>query len=427
MHVPLFTVTLILELLLTGSFLWSALIPQKRIWPPPGWKSWRFWCVWILTVASLLGFFAVSLLDWNSFVFPHWSRFLIGGAIFFSGTLFALWGVITLGLRTSAGLEGELVRSGPYRWSRNPQYFGDFGVLIGWAVIANSLLTFFLAAVGILCFYLAAMCEEPWLREEYGQRYEEYRKRVPRFFGWPKRRKQVEDEDGSLDYDPGVLRVFESKDEAKTYYDRIAGIYDLLTDRAEEPMRVAGLEKLAVAPGERVLEIGFGTGHSLVELAKSVGDGGRVFGIDISVNMRDIARKRLQQAGISEGVELTCGNAEHLPYDTASFDALFMSFTLELFDTPVIPKVLAECGRVLRPGGRLAVVSTSKEGRSRAFVRIYEWLHRHFPHLVDCRPIYVRRAVEAAGFIIRSNEKRKMWVPVEIVLGVKEVEPEDES
>lgn len=183
MLVPLFFITLILGVLLTGSFLWSLLFPLKRIWPPPGWRSWRFSWVWVLTIGSLIGFFAVSLLDWNSSFLSHWSRFLIGGAIFLGGSLLALWGVITLGLHAAAGLGGTLIVSGPYRWSRNPQYFGDFGVLLGWAIIANSLLTFVLAVVGILCFYLAAICEEPWLREQYGERYEEYRKRVPRFFG----------------------------------------------------------------------------------------------------------------------------------------------------------------------------------------------------------------------------------------------------
>ena len=108
------------------------------------------------------------------------------------------------------------------------------------------------------------MCEEPWLTEEYGERSKEYRRRVARFIGRPKRRKSVSGGEGSLDYQAGVLRVFESKAEAKAYYDKIAGVYDLLTDRTEEPMRVAGLEKLAVASGEKVLEIGFGTGHSQI-------------------------------------------------------------------------------------------------------------------------------------------------------------------
>jgi demethylmenaquinone methyltransferase/2-methoxy-6-polyprenyl-1,4-benzoquinol methylase len=52
-------------------------------------------------------------------------------------------------------------------------------------------------------------------------------------------------------------------------------------------------------------------------------------------------------------------------------------------------------------------------------LRIYEWTHKHFPNMVDCRPIYVKRALEANGFTISAAETRNMWVPVEIVVGVK--------
>ncbi len=180
----LFAVTATLGLLLMGGFSWSALCPPRRIWPAPDWKLWRFWFVWILTIGSLAGFFIVSLFDWDSFVFSHWSHFIVGGVLFVAGASFALWGVAALGFRTSAGLKGELVTTGPYRWSRNPQYLGDFGVLIGWAILSNSNLAFLLAAIGVACFYMAAVCEEPWVRREYGERYNEYQKRVARFIGW---------------------------------------------------------------------------------------------------------------------------------------------------------------------------------------------------------------------------------------------------
>jgi ubiquinone/menaquinone biosynthesis C-methylase UbiE len=100
-------------------------------------------------------------------------------------------------------------------------------------------------------------------------------------------------------------------------------------------------------------------------------------------------------------------------------DGVFMSFTLELFDTPEIPKVLAECKRVLRTGGRITVLGMSKKDAHGAIFEMYEWSHRHFPNFVDCRPIFVRRALEAAGFSIRDAEKMTMWVPVEIVTALK--------
>ena len=50
---------------------------------------------------------------------------------------------------------------------------------------------------------------------------------------------------------------------------------------------------------------------------------------------------------------------------------------------------------------------------------IFEWTHRHFPNFLDCRPILVRQALEEAGFHITDFVVQKMWVNVEIVLGMK--------
>jgi demethylmenaquinone methyltransferase/2-methoxy-6-polyprenyl-1,4-benzoquinol methylase len=65
------------------------------------------------------------------------------------------------------------------------------------------------------------------------------------------------------------------------------------------------------------------------------------------------------------------------------------------------------------------VVAVSKMGKDGAIMKAYEWTHKHFPNLVDCRPIFVKAALEAAGFKVRKQQVETMWVPVEIVLGVK--------
>jgi demethylmenaquinone methyltransferase/2-methoxy-6-polyprenyl-1,4-benzoquinol methylase len=213
--------------------------------------------------------------------------------------------------------------------------------------------------------------------------------------------------------------VLRTKADARAFYNKIASVYDLLSERSEEPLRNYGLEKLALRRGERVLEIGFGTGSSLVELATLVGPEGKVFGVDLADQMLKIATQKLQDTGLENRVELICGDAMLLPYPAESMDAIFTSFTLELFDTPEIPIVLAECKRVLRPGGRIGVVSMSKQGENGTLVHIFEWTHQHFPNFLDCRPIFVREVVEAAGFQIERAERRTMWVPVEIVMGRK--------
>lgn len=216
-----------------------------------------------------------------------------------------------------------------------------------------------------------------------------------------------------------VLRVFPSKDQTRSFYNKISGVYDLLSDRSEAPMRKAGLELLKASGGECILEIGFGTGHSLVALAKAVGPEGKVFGLDLSDKMLKLAKAKLTQAGLLERAWLRCGDAAQLPYADGSMDGVFMSFTLELFDTPEIPKVLRECKRVLRPGGRIVVVGMSKDAKHDPLIGVFEWTHKHFPNFLDCRPIYVREALEKAGFKIKRAAKKHMWIPVEIVLAMK--------
>ncbi len=217
--------------------------------------------------------------------------------------------------------------------------------------------------------------------------------------------------------DDEILRVFQTRAETRAFYDKIARVYDTLAERSEAPVRQRGLELLNVRPGETVLEIGCGTGRSLAELAERIGRGprgGGLIGLDLSRGMLGQSRELLDGRA---PVLLVVGDATRLPLAGDAVDAIFISFTLELFDTPEIPAVLAECRRVLKPNGRMVVVGMSKEGPGGgAMVKVFEWTHRHFPNFVDCRPIYVRRALEQAGFAIGEVDRMDMWVPVEVVL-----------
>jgi ubiquinone/menaquinone biosynthesis C-methylase UbiE len=221
--------------------------------------------------------------------------------------------------------------------------------------------------------------------------------------------------------DATISRVSRSKEAARASYNRLSRWYDLIAGGTEKKYRDWGLEKLAARPAERILEIGFGTGHCLVSLSKAVGKAGHVIGLDISDGMLAIAQERLQQEGLQERADLHLGDATKLDFiESGSLDGIFMSFTLELFDNPEIPRVLQECQRVLKAGGRITVVSMTKTNPPGIAVRLYEWFHEHMPDYADCRPIFARQALEQSGFVIQDVNTSSMWgLPVQIVLGKK--------
>lgn len=165
---------------------------------------------------------------------------------------------------------------------------------------------------------------------------------------------------------------------------------------------------LDVQPGERILEIGCGTGESLSVLGTYTGGIGQVFGLDLSSGMLHVAKNKIQRLSLSNIVCLQ-GNGLCLPFAGKSFDAVFMSFTLELFSSVGARSILNECKRVLRKGGRLGVVSLLQKPSPNWMERFYGWAHLHYPRVIDCRPIPIEDIVREAGFEISKFQEMSMW------------------
>ena len=199
--------------------------------------------------------------------------------------------------------------------------------------------------------------------------------------------------------------------------------YDMLVERFENKPRSQAVRKLDPQKGEKILEIGFGSGRSLCRIADAIGPTGKVCGVDLSQGMFDITRSRLSKAGLAVRVILIRDDVIQFPFEAGFFDAAFLSFTLELFEDRDIPIVLSICLKALRPGGRICILALSRSQRPKLGSRIYEWLHTMFPQFLDCRPIYIEKSLEEAGFQILGVESLSLGgIECKIVLGKKSID-----
>jgi len=200
-------------------------------------------------------------------------------------------------------------------------------------------------------------------------------------------------------------------------YDAMSGWYDLLAGWGEGLVERQALLMLSAREGEDILELGPGTGRALSALAGAVGASGRLCGVDLSTGMLRRARQRLAREGQARRVAFLCGDAAHLPLRASSADAALSILTLEVLDPDGIAQALAECRRVLRPGGRMVAAALVEGKRRRPTVRLYRWARDRYPLWVNCRPIRLRPLLVGAGFHVVDAASTSVWgLPVEIVL-----------
>ena len=117
------------------------------------------------------------------------------------------------------------------------------------------------------------------------------------------------------------------------------------------PFGRSAMDRLVVQPGERVLDIGCGTGPTTTELTRRVGPGGTVLGVDIATSLVAAARVRAEREG-AENAEFVVGDAQSEELGDAVFDAAFSQFGVMFFSDP--PAAFANLRRAIRDGGRIA-------------------------------------------------------------------------
>ena len=144
------------------------------------------------------------------------------------------------------------------------------------------------------------------------------------------------------------MGLLEDKSRARTFYRYLSKVYDRVNPVFwNERMREEALDLFGVSPGERVLDVGCGTGFATAGLVER---GAEVDGLDQSVHQLAKAREK-------DSLDDVCfvrGDAENLPYADETFDAVWSSGSIEYWPNPV--SALREARRVTKPGGPVLVV-----------------------------------------------------------------------
>jgi phosphatidylethanolamine/phosphatidyl-N-methylethanolamine N-methyltransferase len=133
-------------------------------------------------------------------------------------------------------------------------------------------------------------------------------------------------------------------------YEKLANVYDLIFGPTLHPGRLVARDEMSIQPGDRILEVGVGTGINTSLYPAHC----HVTGIDLSASMLDKARERVTRQGLSN-VRLLEMDAASLTFVDDSFDIVYAPYLVSVVPDPV--QVVREMRRVCRPGGRIIILN----------------------------------------------------------------------
>jgi demethylmenaquinone methyltransferase/2-methoxy-6-polyprenyl-1,4-benzoquinol methylase len=222
-----------------------------------------------------------------------------------------------------------------------------------------------------------------------------------------------------------MIEAKSSTDQVRRVYNLWSRFYGPLGELFERRPKLMALERAAIQPQDKVLEVAVGPGKILLEILTRIDRTNTVHGVDLSPKMIEQARRLVSAAGYSN-FDLQVADARRLPFSSDIFDVLFNSYMLDLIPLKDMPLVLGEFRRVLKPGGRLVLVNLSKvnsEANSwweRAYKILPSTLETYI--LGGCRPVLMQELVEQLGFCDVHREFVRQLMPTELLMSRKSSE-----
>jgi demethylmenaquinone methyltransferase/2-methoxy-6-polyprenyl-1,4-benzoquinol methylase len=161
-------------------------------------------------------------------------------------------------------------------------------------------------------------------------------------------------------------------------FDAIAGRYDflnhLLSAGIDAHWRTRAIASLALAGGERVLDVCTGTGDLAIAALRAQPPAGRVVGVDFAGAMLRVGWDKVRRAGLADRLSLVRGDAMRIPAGDATVDGATIAFGIR--NVLNVAAACAELRRVLKPGGRLAILEFAVP-TTPGVSAVYLWYLRH--------------------------------------------------
>src|SRR5690554_1756309 len=150
------------------------------------------------------------------------------------------------------------------------------------------------------------------------------------------------------------------KEQVEQMFDNISGKYDKLNHILSMGIDVGWRKKVVKmarsANPENILDIATGTGDLAIMLAKSTD--AKITGFDLSAGMLEVGRKKVNEHGLENRIEMIQGDAENMPFENDTFDCITVAFGVRNFEN--LKQGLDEIYRVLKPGGKFIILEFSQ-------------------------------------------------------------------
>jgi demethylmenaquinone methyltransferase/2-methoxy-6-polyprenyl-1,4-benzoquinol methylase len=184
-------------------------------------------------------------------------------------------------------------------------------------------------------------------------------------------------------------------------FESIAHKYDLMNNvlsfRRHKAWRKFTMKQMNVQPGDTAIDICCGTCDWAISIAEA-SKHGSIVGLDFSLNMLEVGRRKIAERGLDKQIELVHGNAMELPFEDNSFDYATIGFGLR--NVPDLTKVLQEMKRVVKPGGKVVCLELSKP-TWQPFKAIYYF--------------YFQNILPFIGKLVAKRYEQYKWLPQSLV------------